>query len=118
MKVLVTGGRDYPGRARVFAELDAIHEEHRVTCLIVGDCPTGVDKFARDWAHARGVVPLVGEAPWDARKRAAGPIRNGVMVGVIRWEPGDCCVAFPGGSGTADCTGKAKAAGLEVREIR
>lgn len=48
--------------------------------------------------------------PYNA---AAGGIRNQQM---LTWGP-QVCVAFPGGRGTADMIGRARAAGVEVLEI-
>jgi len=117
MRVIVTGGRDYKDRTRVCAELNA----SSVTHLMVGDCPTGADHFAREWwesgeaermAHRR-VTRQVFEAFWTAQGRAAGPIRNGRMVAA----GADLVLAFPGGRGTADCVRQARAAGIPVKEI-
>jgi hypothetical protein len=81
MRVIVTGGRDYKDRARVYAELEA----SGVTRLLVGDCRKGVDAFATEWSidvlkrndgtssHTRGVY----YADWEAFGKYAGPERNG-----------------------------------------
>lgn len=110
MTVIVTGGRDYKNRAHVTAVLDALEIDH----LVVGDCPTGVDKFALDWAQSKAHQSyVVYQAHWTAEGRAAGPKRNRRMV---QGHPGAIVIAFPGGDGTASCKREGTMAGLLVFE--
>ena len=123
--VLVTGGRSYTDRERVFAELDAIGPG----LVIEGGCRhrggtrggvpviVGADFYAYEWGHARGVHVLTIEALWAAKGDRAGPLRNSVMLRVASLVGCSLVLAFPGGKGTADCVAKARAAGLEVREV-
>lgn len=111
--VLVTGGRDYLDRARVWAELDALNPG-----LVVEGGADGADRHAREWCHARGVRLLTVPALWTAHGPSAGPTRNRDMVEMARRIGCRLCLAFPGGAGTADCARRAEAAGLEVRHIR
>lgn len=53
-------------------------------------------------------------ADWKTHGRAAGPIRNQRMID--EWKP-TLVIAFAGGRGTADMIRRAKAAGIEVREV-
>lgn len=88
-----------------------------------GEC-VGADKTARGICEAWGwdVVPF--EAEWDKYgRRAAGPIRNGVMVdtlqGIIKSAPKvvfSVCIAFPlsGSVGTWDCAKKAARKGIHT----
>lgn len=50
------------------------------TTVLVGDCPTGVDKSVRDWCKAHGTEPIVyrgrDSIPWPGK----GPERNGRMI--------------------------------------
>lgn len=59
MKVLVTGGRDYQNRARVFEVLDGIDRERPIDILVHGAC--GVDRYKSrgqralaEWRKLRG----------------------------------------------------------------
>lgn len=124
--IVVTGGRDFADRAFVYRSLDRVHAERRIRLLVQGGAP-GADKLAKDWAEARGVPCETEQAKWEdvdrpgavVRRRkdgtlydaAAGGIRNGVMLD--KWKPHGV-VAFPGGTGTADCCTQAKARGVNV----
>jgi hypothetical protein len=123
MKLLVCGGRDYRNEANVWAALDKVHSKRVISVIIEGGCRTddketnfmyGADYFAHTWALDRGVTCITEPAKWKAKGKAAGPIRNGEML--RKWGP-DGVVAFPGGRGTADMVGKARAAGVKVWEI-
>ena len=74
----------------------------------------GADMLARDWARRTGTCLVTFEAPWPFFLKAAGPIRNGWMLEVIK---PDLVLAFPGGKGTADMIEKAERAGVPVRRV-
>lgn len=109
MRVLVTGGRDFSDRKLLFETLDRLHSTHVFSVLIHGDA-SGADRLAGEWAAAAGVRVEAHPAEWKKHGRAAGPIRNSMM---LEEKPG-LVIAFPGGKGTADMVRKAKAAGLTV----
>jgi YspA, cpYpsA-related SLOG family len=109
MRVLVTGGRDFSDRTLLFEALDRLHAAHGFTVLIHGDA-NGADRLSGEWATARGVSVEAHPADWKRHGRAAGPIRNQMMLE----EKPELVVAFPGGKGTADMVSKARQAGLEV----
>lgn len=120
-RVLVTGGRNYVGRAALFATLDDLAQRRTVTCVIHGACKDkktgmlcGADKLAEDWAIAREVPYCGMPARWALEGKAAGPIRNDRMIKL--WRP-EIVVAAPGGDGTASCVGLARAAGIPVVEV-
>jgi hypothetical protein len=100
-------------RARVFDALDAIHAETVIRWIIEGGAK-GADESAAIWAIRRGVTSQRFSASWAERGPAAGPIRNQQMID--EGKP-DLVLAFPGGRGTADMVRRAKAAGVEVREV-
>jgi hypothetical protein len=114
MRVLVCGGRDYRDHGAVWQALGAIHTRTPIDVLIEGGA-TGADRWCAKWANCQhGVDTLTYPANWNKDGRAAGPIRNQRMLD--EGKP-DLVVAFPGGRGTADMVRRAKAAGVEVREI-
>lgn len=109
MKVIVCGGRDFADRERVCKVLDFLHNDRAITLLIHGGA-RGADALAADWASSRGIPTQAFPADWKRHGRGAGPKRNQQMA-----EAGaDLCVAFPGGTGTADMCKRAAAAGIEV----
>jgi hypothetical protein len=135
MRVLVTGGRDYENRAKVFEELDALHKEHTITFLMQGGA-TGADEWAKAWAIQRNIEHKQYDADWDnldvnpvlirSRKgklynALAGSTRNQIMLD--EGKP-DIVIAFPGGNGTWDMVKRAYAARrgsrpeLQVIEIK
>lgn len=115
MKVLVCGGRDLQDQGSVFDALDAIHRERHIAVVIHG-AAEGADGCADEWAFQRRVQRSTWPAPWPPHgtDRSAGPRRNAAML--LHMKP-DLVIAFPGGRGTADMVAKARAAGVEVREV-
>lgn len=114
MLVLVTGGSKYRRRDVVFSSLTDFHKEHRITFLVTGGCPTGVDKYAREWADENGVDGKDYPAEWDRFGLSAGPIRNSEMLTKHHY---DACIVFPGGSGTADMRKKALRARIPIHHL-
>jgi len=114
-RLLVTGGRDFTRRALLFRTLDQLHEERVFTDMIQGGA-RGADELARLWAKTHPEIKrYVCHANWEEHGNGAGPRRNARM---LDWKP-DLVVAFPtGGPGTADMMRQARAAGVEVIEIK
>lgn len=117
MRVLVTGSRDWTDRRAVWF---AIFNQY-LDCdnpadftVVHGDCPTGADRIAHEfcaWQPLR-VTEERHPADWDVHGKAAGPLRNQVMVDL----GADICLAFPLGDsrGTRDCMRRAQAAGIPI----
>lgn len=109
-RVLVTGSRDWVDRMSLYAMLAKIHSEHEGMVVVHGDCPTGADRMAQDWADLMGVEAERYPANWDKHGRAAGPIRNRRMV---KSKPKPVlCLAFirNGSRGATGCADAAEAA--------
>ncbi|MEX3764514.1 DUF2493 domain-containing protein [Paraburkholderia phenoliruptrix] len=113
MRLIVCGGRDYDDWVAIYAALDRAHAKRPITLLIHGACETGADKHAENWAKDREIPYLGVPAQWKKHGKRAGPLRNQKMLD--HTEPAGV-VAFPGGSGTADMTRRARGAGLKVWE--
>lgn len=117
MKVLVCGGRDFTDSALVSRYLNAIFENSDLNeplLLIHGDCATGADWLADEWAQKCGSVQVVRcPANWKLGKKA-GPLRNEAM---LELKP-DVVIAFPGGKGTADMVRRAKQKHVRVIEAQ
>lgn len=109
--VLVSGGRAYDNRARVFEVLDHYHARHPIALLIHGGA-SGADTLADIWARDHGVPrdrhPVTPEH-WRLHGKKAGPQRNQRMVDLLPGYPGRQAyvLCFPGGAGTADLRGRA-----------
>lgn len=112
-RVCVTGGRKFPNCKLIYETLDEIHAEDPISELVHGNYGKA-DLAARDWAIDRGVKQVPFNAEWTRFGSAAGPMRNTRMID--QGHP-DLVVGFPGGAGTADTIRKARAAGIETREI-
>lgn len=110
VRIIVCGGRHYADQQHVFQVLDKIHVLRTITEVIQGECPTGADRWAREWATNMGIKLTRCHARWDLHGRTAGPIRNRQM---LELNP-DGVVAFSGGRGTADMCQAAKEAGVPV----
>lgn len=113
MRVLVTGGRDYSDKARVFSVLAAVHSKHGVTVVIHGGA-RGADALSAEWARLRKIPCVEFPADWDKHKKAAGILRN---IEMLRDGKPDCCIAFPGGKGTAHMLGLMRKSGLPLWEV-
>jgi hypothetical protein len=111
MKILVTGSRTFPSRELVEKVLEHWNPGGDVL-VIVGDCPTGADLYAREWCAKAKVPCQIHYADWDKHGKPAGPIRNREMV---EQEP-DIVLAFYHGAsrGTQNCVNLASKAGISV----
>ena len=128
MKILVTGSREYAHRWRVRDVLQSAKDFARAAGslfeVIVGDCPTGADEYAREWCSDYNTDAQVFEADWGAYGKRAGPIRNLQMVTVLAgFATAEmvCVVAFlepgAGNRGTQNTVDLARQRGLIVHEI-
>jgi len=118
VKVLVTGGRDYERKVRVFEVLDELHRLRSITKIVHGDA-TGADRLAKQWARSRGVPEQGYTAEWakyktPGQKNPAGHIRNRHMY---KTEAPDLVIAFPGGNGTFGMCAIARAGRTELMLI-
>lgn len=114
--VVVSGGRDYKDIATVEDTLFWLNPD----LVYVGDCPTGLDKFVRNWCDENEVSKKLFRAEWNTHGKAAGPIRNREMIGAASRDIEHICifVAFPGGKGTKDCTIAAETSGFVVLQVK
>ena len=114
LRLVVCGGRNYDCWDVMWGALNVIHSGRGIAAIIQGGA-RGADELARSWAKNRNIPVETYPADWKQHGRAAGPIRNGVML--AESKP-DGVVAFPGGRGTADCVKQAEAAGIKVWDQR
>lgn len=111
MRVLVTGGRDYKDKDKVWHELDLLKERSSTPIVIIEGGATGADAFAAEWARLQGDDPDEYPAAWKQYGKAAGAIRNQQMLD--EGKP-DVVFAFQGGNGTKDMVVRAIKAGVRV----
>ena len=127
--VVVTGARDWPDGEGLVAMLrEGLRQALEGDCenffVLHGDCRTGADRWARDWADksfAAQSFPM--PAQWDKWGKVAGPMRNTAMAEVASnldgcgWEVS--CHAFglkDSRGGTRDCVTKLEAHGFTVEK--
>ena len=96
MRVCVCGGRNFSDREYIFDSLDWAREDVLYPFTLLNGGAPGADQLSTEWAISRGVPYEVFEADWKKHGKAAGPIRNKLMLasGI------DVLLAFPGGKGT------------------
>lgn len=87
-------------------------------CVVHGDCPTGADYFADQWARDNDFGDFIEAHPalWETYGRSAGPRRNQNMVnsGV------EMCLAFIKNEsrGATDCLDRAIVAHIPTKVWR
>lgn len=114
MRVAVCGGRAFSDSARVVSMLDGLLKFYgEFECLMHGGA-TGADTLAAQWAHQQNITVICFPAKWKEHGRAAGPIRNQLIIDHGR---PDLLVAFPGGKGTLDMRCRAKAARISIIDL-
>lgn len=109
-RVAIVGSRDWPDPERVRAYVRSLPPG----TVVVSGGAKGVDTWAVDEACLCGLECHGCPAEWEAHGRAAGPIRNSVIVANC-----DRVVAFWYGDsrGTADTVRKARRAGKPVEVV-
>ena len=111
---IVTGGRHYDDRCEICYYLDEL-----APALVFHGGASGADELADEWCDNRGVPAVIMPALWTALGKAAGPRRNGWLLSLAQSVARDrgaelVCLAVVGGVGTADMTGRCRAAGVRV----
>jgi len=64
----------------MFATLNHFAESHGMPDEVIHGGAKGADTFAGDWAKSHDVPVTVYEADWSHYGKAAGPIRNNMML--------------------------------------
>lgn len=125
LAMIVCGGRGYSDKERLHSVLDEVSAVYSGAFVLEGGA-RGADRLAREWAAERGFRCRTIPADWDTHGLKAGAIRNSAMLAELlaSSRTGDgrevhqAVVAFPGGAGTADMVRKARAAEVDVRDLR
>jgi len=108
MRILIAGGRDFSDYDMIYNELRDYSEG--VKTVISGGA-RGADTLGERWAFDHKAEVEEYPALWEEYGRAAGPIRNQVMLDV---GIPDLVVVFPGGEGSKDMVRKARKAGVQT----
>lgn len=122
--LVVTGSRELKDEDEkaVAAVISEHYTSNSSDLLVVGDCPSGADKFAARWALAEKKPLMKFKADWKKYNAAAGPIRNKEM---LKWAIGNCkrvvVLALPlaanAKGGTRQCIAEARKLKLAVTVI-
>lgn len=81
---------------------------------VIHGAASGADRLAGEVATEMGIPVEEFPARWNDYGRAAGVIRNQMML--THGKP-DLVLAFPGGRGTADMVARARKANVPVRVV-
>ena len=114
MIVLVCGGRNFHEKQLFNRFMDNYHWDNDITKIVHGNCPTGADQMADQWAAVNRIPSQAYNADWEKHGKAGGAIRNRQMLDE---ETPDVVIAFPGNVGTADMVKYARSKGVEVIEV-
>jgi hypothetical protein len=116
MNILVCGGRDFTDKQKLFEVLWEWHREEDIT-IISGMNKRGADFFGWLFAHTYDIPCLEFPADWDTHGKAAGPIRNQLMID--DGKP-DLVIAFPtkNSRGTWDMIRRAEKAGIKTIVVK
>jgi hypothetical protein len=112
--VLVTGGRDYSDNKEVNKVLDKIHQTDGIK-LLIHWAARGADFLADVWGLKNKIKIKRYQADWKKHGKAAGPIRNELML--TDNKDIDLIVAFPGGKGTDNMIKLALTRKLKIKRI-
>lgn len=129
MRIIVTGCRDWMWPDLVEAELEQLYgdlEPDELLVVVHGDCPTGADRYAKEWVEQRRrrakqyttahrANPPPDHDPYPYKRelgKRGGPARNQEMAN----NGADLCVAYWDGvsTGTLDMITRAVLAGIRV----
>lgn len=118
-RVLITGSRNWTDQFLIHNVLTSFHwmlaGDNEIT-LVSGACPTGADLMCELTAMDLGWEIERHAARWDLYEKAAGPIRNQLMVS----KGADICLAFilDGSKGATHCADMAEKAGIYTQRYR
>lgn len=123
MIAIICGGRDFTDRRAAFEAITNAHLFLGLTMIVEGGQRTydtrrqvvgGGDYWAYLWAKMNGIPVATEPAEWKRWGKAAGAIRNGVML--RKYQP-DIVLGLPGGPGTLDMLAQAKAVDVPALQI-
>ena len=122
MRLLVTGSRYLNDYNYFSKEMDKFCSSHSIPTTVIHGAARGADTLASRWVREmnsmRSHDPIITEieepAKWKLHGKAAGPIRNQLML--VEHKP-DMVLAFPGGKGTANMIKIARWNGVPIVDL-
>ncbi len=122
MRLLVTGSRYLNDYNYFSKEMDKFCSSHSIPTTVIHGAARGADTLASRWVREmnsmRNHDPIITEieepAKWKLHGKAAGPIRNQLML--VEHKP-DMVLAFPGGKGTANMIKIARWNGVPIVDL-
>lgn len=96
MITLICGGRNFTGHYKFDEAMKLLPFK---PTLIVHGGANGADTLADGWAKHHGIYPVRIDPLWGFYGNPAGSKRNQAMLDIMNIQ---YCIAFPGGTGTAD----------------
>ena len=119
MRILVTGDRHWTDKFfinKILREIWYELDEFGIPLVIIHGCAKGADSIAGEIGEKQGLEVIKFPASWHKHGRAAGPIRNQLMLD--EGKP-DLVIAFHDNiiesKGTKDMVNRAQKAGIETR---
>jgi hypothetical protein len=104
MKIIICGGRDFEDYELLKKVMRDILTAYPITAVVQGGA-RGADYLARKWAQEFNFPYEQYDADWDKYHKAAGLIRNDLM---LHDSNAEVVLAFPGGRGTFDMMQRAR----------
>lgn len=118
-RILVCGSRDWDSPYAIWCVLNGYLSDEIGLTVITGDA-RGADRHAREWAGHNGVDCETYPADWKQHSKAAGPIRNSIMLAEGKPDYVWAFITKPleQSRGTNDMVTRARAADINVYVVR
>jgi hypothetical protein len=117
MKILICGSRDWEDRYAILRRIKELIEEYGNDITIISGGARGADRIAASWCKTLNINLIEVYADWKKYHKAAGPIRNKLMLDM---NP-DLVIAFhenlENSKGTKNTVDEAEKRGIKVEEI-
>lgn len=79
-RLAIIGSRNYNNKDLFYNTIDAWIVEHGKPSVIISGGCKGADKLAESYAHERKIPIIVHSPDWYTYGKAAGPIRNNLII--------------------------------------
>jgi len=113
-KIVFSGGPNCNDHKLIWDTLDKVHAKHPDMVLLHGGTPTGAERIAACWAHARKVPEIAYKPDWNREGKAAPFKRNDRMLDAMPIG----AIVFKGSGITDNLADKAKAMRIPVQDCR